>query len=226
VSQFDADVSEFADLSGPSDRLRILLFLIEKKLSQRRVLRRGVFITLAVLMYISVRLLIGGGETVQQVYFEGSETDLSALNWPWFRTLVIGLMPFLMTFMHYLWITFLQMYYRSYRDVASLLESSDYQEFGSYIHAGVLADDGSFLSVLRSLLAVDIGLTSALFALGGLSCTLIPVAVQFVTSIVCSIVIWRDNVPMAVGVSIFYALFFAMTIMKTVSLFAVVKRMK
>jgi len=221
-----SDVPEFEHVGSRHERLGILLFLVEKRLTQRQHLRVRVSVFLGLLMLLCLAMLIVTGVTVQNVYFSGSEVrNYKALEWPWYWTLVVALVPFLMTFMHYLWITFSQMYYRGFRDITSLLDSSDFEEFRPFIHSEILAEDGSFLSVLRSVLAVDIGLTSALFTLAGMACAVIPVAVQALTSAGAAIIIWRDNVFLAVGISVFYAMFLTMSAMKTIGLFAFVRRL-
>ena len=222
----EGEVAELGPGVPGRERLSALLFLIEKKLRQREHLRFRMSVILSALIAISIALLVLTGGAVQRVYFSGSEPDYGAVRWAWHWTLLVAIMPFLMTFMQYLWVTFVQMYYRSLRDVEDLLDSSDFQEFRPYIHPETLADDGSFLSVLRSLLAVDIGLTSALFALGGIACAVLPVITQAVTSVGAAVLIWRDNVALAVGVTIFYVLFFVMASMKTISLFALMRRLR
>jgi hypothetical protein len=226
VSQISDGVADLDHVASSQDRLGILLFLIDKKLAQRTHLRHRVFFILTALMLLSLAVLTGFGVSIQRVYFDGSKAvNYEWLKWPWYWTLVAALAPFVMTFMQYLWITFLQMYYGSFRDVTELLQSSDFEEFRPYMHPEVLADDGSFLAVLRSLLAVDIGLTSALFALGGIACALVPPAVQAIASVGVTIVIWRDNVAFALGAAFFYVLFLAMAATKTLSLFATVRRL-
>ena len=227
MSEFpEGGVAEFDQVVPGRDRLHILLFLIEKKLGQRRQMRARVSLILGALMIVSIALLVVAGVTVQRVYFVGPEYDYSVLDWPAAWLLVVAISPLVMTFMHYLWITFTQMYYRSFNDIRSLLESSDYDEFRPHIPLGILADDGSFLSVIRSLLAVDIGLTSALFAFAGIACAILPVLAQAVTSVVASVILWRDARTLAVGVGLLYVLFLAMALMKTWSLFAFIRRLR
>ena len=228
MSEFvDDDMAELDHVAGAQDRLRILLFLVDKKLSQRHALRLRVFVIMTSLLLISLALLIAGGATVQRIYFQGSrKVDYSVLDWAWHWTLIVALAPFVMTFMHYLWITFFQMYSRSFRDVADLLHSTDYEEFRPYIHSEILADDGSFLSVMQGLLTVDIGLTSALFALAGFVCAWAPVAVQAITSAGATIIVLRDNKALAFGLGIFYVLFLVMSAAKTFRLFMVMRRMR
>jgi hypothetical protein len=220
------EVAEFGHIGPRQDRLRVLLFLIEKKLRQRDLLRFRVTIILAALMLISFALLITAGVTIHRVFFFAPEAAYyAALDWRWYAILPVAAVPFAITFMHYLWITFLQMYYRSFSDVERLLESTDYEEFRPYIHTEILAEDGSLLSVLRSLFAVDIGLSSAIFALGGIACALVPFLVQGIASIGAVILIWQDNIALAVGAGVFYALFLVLAATKTFSLFAFVRRL-
>ena len=221
------EVSEFDQAHAETDRLRVLLFVIDKKLAQRRYLRFQVSLILGVLMLVCAAILVAAGASIHRVYFSSkSGPNFSTLNWDWYWVLVGALAPLFIGFMHYLWMTFIQMYYLAFLDVSRVLDSTDYEEFRPYLHVEMLAEDGSILSLFHSLLAVDAGLTRVLFALAGFACALFPVAIQAVSSVGMLIILGRDNVPLAIGAGVFYVLFLALSLIKTVSMFAFVRRMR
>ena len=213
----DDEVAEFDQPLSSDNRLRALLFLVDKKLQQKRRLQFDIYAVLGVLIAICLLLILGSVGSLQK----GAprfKADVSSV--------LFVLAPFLMVFLHYLWITFAQIYYRSLTVVDELLETSDFEEFSPIIHKELLDDDGSLLSQLRNLFTVDIGLTSTLFRVAGVACALLPVVVQALVSASATILLWHDNIALAVGVVVFYALSLMLAVLKTWSLYRFVRRMR
>lgn len=226
----DGVVDEYSEPLPAEIRLRTLLFLVEKKLEQRRRLQLDVYAALTVLIAISLTLLSMSISALQyRRLLPGEAKDeahslLMAKGWGW--TLALLLAPFVMSFLHYLWITFAQIYYRSLNVIDDLLLTSDFEEFRPVLHKELLDDDGSLLSQLRNLFTVDFGLTSTFFRVGGIACALLPVLAQAFVSIVATILLWRGNVGVAVGAGVFFALALTLALLKTWSLYRFVRRMK
>lgn len=226
----DEGAGELGQPLSSSDRLRALLFLVEKKLEQKVRLQRNVYVVLAVLIAMSLALMAGSGEALAHGRLLGtggngaSRSVLIEEGWAW--TLAFLLAPFVMSFLQYLWITFAQICYRSLDEVDALLETSDFEEFRPILHREMLEDDGSLLSQLHDMLTVEYGLSSTLFRVAGLACTLLPVVAQAIVSTVTTALLWRDNVGIAIGLAMFYAMALMLALVKTWGLYRFVRRMK
>lgn len=223
-------VQDYQHSLSPSDRLRMLLFLVQKKLEQRRRLQLNVCAVLLALILLSLLLLVTSVSALQYGRLLGGEAKAGARSvlmvkgWGWVLPLLLA--PFVMSFLQYLWITFAQLYYRTLTVVDDLLATTDFEEFRPLMHREMLEDDGSVLSQLRNLFAIDFGLTSTLFRVGSVACVLLPVLAQGLVSIATTVLLWRDNVGIAVGVGMFYALALALAMLKTWSLYRFVRRMQ
>ena len=225
------------DQTLPStDRLRALLFVVDKKLEQRGRLQAWVSMMLGVALLLSLAMVVAGIVYLRRgAMVPAASDDATSHGWAWGVGVAFVLAPFFLTFLHYLWITFAQIYYRSLNVVDELLDTSDYQEFKPLLHRDMLEDDGSLLAQLRSLYTVDVGLTSALFRVAGSACALAPLAIQAFASVVTVVLLWRTRaepgasqsfVMAAVGLAVLYALFLALGAVKTWSLYRFVRRMK
>lgn len=226
----DEGVQDYQHSLSASDRLRMLLFLVQKKLEQRRRLQLNVCGVLLALILLSLVLLVTSVAALQYGRLlggqgkAGARSVLMVKGWGWVLPLLLA--PLVMSFLQYLWITFAQLFYRSLNVVDDLLATTDFEEFRPLMHRELLEDDGSLLSQLRNLLVVDFGLTSTLFRIGSVACALLPVLAQGLVSIATTVLLWRDNVGVAIGVAMFYALALALAMLKTWSLYRFVRRMQ
>jgi len=225
------------DQTLPStDRLRALLFVVDKKLEQRSRLQFYVSMVLCAALLLTLAVAVAGILYLRRGSIVPADgADAASHGWAWGVGLAFALSPFLLTFLHYVWITGAQIYYRSLNLVDELLETSDYQEFRTLLHRDMLEDDGSLLAQMRSLFTVDVGLTSALFRVAGAACALAPLAVQAFASVVTVALLARGKgepgvgqsfVMAGVGLAVLYALFLALAALKTWSLYRFVRRMK
>ena len=225
-------VSEFDQALPSADRLRALLFLVDKKLDQRKRLQFQILLILNGLMLISLVMLVwslaslGGGWALFGRQASTDQADAAARGWAWALSLIFVLAPFAMALLHYLWITFAQIYFRSSNIVDELVDTGEYQDFQPLLHKELLEDDGSFLSQVRNLLTVDSGLTGTLFSVASMACGLLPVFVQALVSYTATVSFGRHNLFLAIGVAVFYVLFLILAALKSWSLYRLVRSMR
>lgn len=225
----DGEVSEFSSAPASSERLQALLFLIDRKLDQRRRLQFQIQFILSGLILVSLVMLVWslvalGGRWVA---FDDTEEFHGAMGrgWFWALGLIFILAPFGLAVLHYLWISFAQIYYRSFGIVDTLLETDDFSEFRPLIHSGILEDDGSFLSQMKNMFTVDTGLAGAVFKLTSVACGALPLAAQALVSVTAIRVLWGQSFLLALGVGVFYFLFFALAALKSWALYRLIRSM-
>ena len=225
----DGEVSEFSSTPASGERLQALLFLIDRKLDQRRRLQFQIQFILCGLILVSLVMLVWslvalGGRWVA---FNDSEEFRGAMGrgWFWALGLIFILAPFGLAVLHYLWISFAQIYYRSFGIIEALLEAEEFREFHPIIPCGMLEDDGSFLSQMKNMFTVDTGLAGAVFKLTSVACGALPLAAQAMVSITAIIVLGKQSFLLAVGVAVFYFLFFALAALKSWALYRLIRSM-
>ncbi len=225
-----------------AERLRILLHLIDAKRQDRRILHFRTMVILAMLLLLCFALVAVGFWFIDQlpqrpseqisypksVAIKGqpseptSERAPTRVLYPKPLLALMGLAPIAITFLHYFWITFAQIFYRGLAGIERLLESEAFREFKRHVHLELLVDDCSFLSLFMSLFVVELGITSALFLIGALAILAGPVLILVLTS---AGVVWLvgPTTLQGLGLGVIYLVLFILAATKSWRLLHAVK---
>lgn len=200
-------------------RLRILLFLLQQKLEQRRSLRHKANVSLALLMAMCLAAAVFCPYFIRWFL----ERDRSYWTLAYFAALAIG--PFAIAVINYFWTTFAQILIKGTPYVRTLLQTPQYAEFEKHIHLEMLMDDWSLPSLILNILAVDVGLSSSLLFMCAVLVLLGPPAVQAGLSVAVVYVLFKSQLTfLAAGLAVLYLLFFILTGIKSWSFYKSLRR--
>ncbi|MBM4079925.1 MAG: hypothetical protein FJ278_09520 [Planctomycetes bacterium] len=208
--------------------LSILLYSLNLRVRRRVAIgrkARNALLTLFVLCLLLVGLTLAPEATEKDRVMNLPAIHLQV---PTYFMICIG--PFLITLLHYFWISFAQIYYRAQDEIFALFDRPEFNRYGRLLDVYDLAEDPSMISTLFSSFFVEAGAQTALFRFFTCAIVIAPVAVQAYLSYrslqILWLTDWKELLPAirGFGGAVIYVLLLCFSLVQSISLFRFLRR--